>query len=349
MKALWWPPGVEPGTAPGSPTGTGSDADDSEERIADGIAMHSLSSLGYGGTGHTGLWLARCGRGEDEGDMSVQSRNVGRTPRQVFGGMVRYYREKAGLGRTEAARLICKSASLLQAIELGQRTATLEVTRDLETALHAEGALVQLRDEMAESLGYQAFPAWFQDWALKEAEATTLRWYEPLIVPGLLQTEDYARAIFATRFRITEDEIEELAAARMKRQEALAREYPPTFRVVLDEAVLHRQVGTRHSMCEQMNRLAGAARQPHIAIEVIPADACAHIGLTGAFAIADFEDTPSVGYVESALRGFPVEDAKDVEALVVIWDTLRGEALPRPASLGLLEEAAKSWSQQQTA
>jgi transcriptional regulator with XRE-family HTH domain len=281
--------------------------------------------------------------------MIVQSGSPGRSPRQVFGGMVRFHRERAGLSRPETARQICKSVSLLQAIELGQRTATVEVTRDLESALHAEGALVQLRGEMAEALGYQAFPAWFQDWAIKEAEATTLRWHEPLIVPGLLQTEDYARAIFATRFRITEDETEELAAARMKRQEILARAYPPMFRVMLDEAVLRRQVGTRHVMCGQMNRLADAARQPHVAVEVIPASACAHIGLTGAFIIADFEDAPGVAYVESALRGFPVEDPKDVAALDVIWDTLRGEALPRPASLALLEEAAKSWSQQQTA
>jgi len=279
----------------------------------------------------------------------VEPRSSGRSPRQVFGGMVRFYRERAGLSRPETARQICKSESLVQAIELGQRTATLEVTRDLESALHAEGALVQLRGEMAEALGYQAFPAWFQDWAMKEAESTALRWYEPLIVPGLLQTEDYARAIFATRFRITEDETEELVAARMKRQEAVAREDPPTVRVVLDEAVLHRQVGTRHVMCEQMSRLADATRLPHVAIEVIPASACAHTGLTGAFSIADFEDTPSVAYVESALRGFPVEDTKDVAALGVIWDTLRGEALPRPASLALLEEAAKSWSRQQTA
>ena len=164
----------------------------------------------------------------------MQSRSSGRSPRQVFGGMVRFYRERAGLSRPETARQICKSESLVQAIELGQRTATLEVTRDLESALHAEGALVQLRDELAEALGYQAFPAWFQDWALKEAEATTLRTFQPLIVPGLLQTEDYARAIFATRFRITQDETEELTAARMKRQEILAREYPPTFRVILD-------------------------------------------------------------------------------------------------------------------
>lgn len=280
--------------------------------------------------------------------MSVQSRNSGRSPRQVFGGMVRFYREKAGLSRPEAARQICKSVSLLQAIELGQRTATLDVTRDLESALHAEGALMQLRDEMAEALGYQAFPAWFQDWAIKEGEAAALRTFEPLIVPGLLQTGDYARAIFATRFRITEDEIEELVAARLKRQEVLAREYPPTFRVILDEGVLRRQVGSRHVMCEQLNRLADAARQPHVAIEVIPASASAHTGLTGAFVIADFEDAPSAGYVESALRGFPVEDPKDVAALDVTWDTLRGEALPRPASLALVEEAAKSWSQQQT-
>jgi transcriptional regulator with XRE-family HTH domain len=264
----------------------------------------------------------------------------------VFGAMVRFYRERAGLSRQETARQIYKSESLIQAIELGQRTATVDVTRDLEPALNAEGALMQLRDEMAESLGYQAFPAWFQDWAIKEAEAATLRAFQPLIVPGLFQTEDYARAIFSTRFRITADEIEELVAARIKRQEILAQEYPPMFRVVLDEGVLRRQVGTGHDMCEQVNRLADAAKRPHVAVEVIPASACAHTGLTGAFTIADFEEMPSVAYVESALRGHVVEDAKDVAALDSKWDTLRGEALPRVASLALLEEAAKSWSQQ---
>jgi transcriptional regulator with XRE-family HTH domain len=85
----------------------------------------------------------------------MPSREPARTPRQVFGGMVRYYREQAGLSRPELARQISKSESLVQAIELGQRAATPQVTGDLETALPAGGALARLREEIGDSLGYQ--------------------------------------------------------------------------------------------------------------------------------------------------------------------------------------------------
>ncbi len=274
----------------------------------------------------------------------MPSRESGRSPRQVFGGMLRYYREQAGVSRAELARQISKSVSLVQAIELGQRAPTPEVTGDLEAALSAGGALARLREEIGDGLGYQAFPAWFQDWAAKEAEAATVRWFEPLIVPGLLQTPDYARAIFRTRFKITSEEIEERVAARMRRQEILARDDPAALWVILDEWVLRRPVGGRHVMVEQVNRLIEAARLPHIVIEVIPADVGAHEGVTGAFALADFEDAPSVGYQEGAVRGQPVEERKDVASLDLTWDILRGEALPRAASLAALEEAAKSWT-----
>jgi len=275
-------------------------------------------------------------------DMMV-SRDGGRNPRQVFGAMVRFYRERAGLSRAELASQICKSLSLVQAIELGQRAATPIVTGDLETALQTGGALTQLREEIGDVLGYQAFPAWFQDWALKEAEATTLRFFEPLVVPGLLQTESYARAIIETRFRITIDEIEEQVTARLKRQEILTRADPPMLWVILDEWVLRRPVGGRPVMSEQVGRLIEAARQPNIAIEVIPADVGVHDGLAGAFTIADFDDAPSVGYQEGAAGGQLIEERKDVTLLDLIWDTLRGDAIPRTASLGLLEETAKSW------
>jgi len=162
------------------------------------------------------------------------SHDVGGNPRQVFGAMVRFYREKAELSRQEVARRICKSVSLIQAIELGDRAATPDVTTDLERALSAGGALLKLRKEIGNGLGYQAFPGWFQEFAHKESQASTLRWFEPLIVPGLLQTEEYARAIFRTRFRATDEEIEEQVAARMKRQEAITRKDPASLWAILD-------------------------------------------------------------------------------------------------------------------
>ena len=97
-------------------------------------------------------------------------------------------------------------------------------------------------------------------------------------------------------------------------------------------------------MAEQLIRLVDAARQPTTAIEVIPATTGAHEGLTGAFIIADFEAAPTIGYREAAGRGFPVEEHDDLASLELAWATLRGETLPRRASLAILEEAAKSWT-----
>ncbi len=273
------------------------------------------------------------------------SRETARTPRQVFGAMLRYYREQAGLTRTDLARQISKSVSLIQAIELGQRAATAEVTEDLERELSADGALTRLREEIGDGLGYQAYPSWFQEWLVSEREAKKLRWFEPLLVPGLLQTEDYARAIFRTRFGVTDDEIEEQVAARMKRQEILARNDPSALWVIVDELVLRRPVGGRHVMREQVGQLIDAARRPNVSVQVIAADVGAHRGLwAGGFAIADFEARPAVGYQETACQGQLVDHHEDVETLIDCWDTLVREALPWATSQSLLEEAAKSWT-----
>lgn len=272
------------------------------------------------------------------------SQDAGRNPRHVFGAMVRFYRERAGLSRAELARQVCKSAALVEAIELGRRVATPQVTGDLEAALGTAGALVRLRDEIGDGLGYQPYPLWFAEWALKEAEADALRFFEPLVVPGILQTEDYARAIIRTRFGLSSDEIEEQVAARLKRQETLERDDAPRLRVVLDEWVLRRPVGGQQVMAGQVSRLAEMATRPRVAIEVVPAGVGAHDGTTGAFGIADFEGAHGVGYQEGPAGGLMVEEPRSVALLELIWDTIRGDTLSRAASLALLEETAKSWA-----
>lgn len=167
----------------------------------------------------------------------------------------------------------------------------------------------------------------------------------PNLVPGLLQTEEYARAVFRTRFGITEDEVEDRVAARLKRQEILKRDQPPALWVIVDEWVLRRPVGGRYVMFEQVNRLIEMARWPHIVIEIIRSTVGAHSGLNGGgFTLADFADEPPAGYLEDQVRGRPVTRREDMESLDLTWDTLRHETDPRTASLALLEEAAKSWT-----
>jgi hypothetical protein len=129
------------------------------------------------------------------------------------------------------------------------------------------------------------------------------------------------------------------------RQAVLGRDKPPTFWAVLDEGVLRRPVGGPHVMREQLNRLAEAARRPNIVIQIIPAGVGAHEGLRGgAFVIAEFADHPAVAYQDTAVRGMIVDDAGDVASLMFLWDTVKSVALPRAASLDLIEEAAKTWT-----
>ena len=278
---------------------------------------------------------------------ALESNPLKGTPRAVFGAMLRHYRVRAGLTQDQVGAFAHVSGKLISAYENGRRVPTRPTTVDIDSvaALNTHGALTELWDQFEEGMNYQAYPYWFQDWPEKEAAATTLRWFEPLLVPGLLQTDMYARALFATRIGATDDEIDELVSGRLKRQEVLKSAHPPTLWVILDEWVLKRPVGNKHVMLEQVNKLIEAAQRPNVVLEVVPSDAGAHEGLYGGgFAIADFKDAPSVAYQESAVQGQIVQDAEDVAALMAKWTTLGTEALPRRASITRLEEAAKRWT-----
>jgi transcriptional regulator with XRE-family HTH domain len=271
------------------------------------------------------------------------------TPRAVFGAMLRHYRTSAGLTQDQLGAMAHVSGKLISAYENGWRVPTRPTTTEIDAVaqMNTHGALAELWDQFEDGMTYQAYPDWFQDWPEKEATATTLRGFEPLIVPGLLQTDLYARALFSTRIGVTDDEIDERVAARLRRQHILGRNSPPTLWVIVDESVLYRPIGGGQVMREQLGKLIESAQRPSIVVQVIPASAGAHEGLYGGgFAIADFGDAPSIAYQETAIHGQVVQEAKHVTSLTAKWTTLGTEALPRKASLTLLEEAAKSWTPQ---
>ena len=164
-------------------------------------------------------------------------------------------------------------------------------------------------------------------------------------MPGLLQTEAYARAVLSTRVGATEDEIDETVAARLARQQILERDQPPELWAILDEGVLHRPVGAPEVMRGQLTHLVEMARRSHVVIQVIPLSAGAHEGMRGgAFVIADFDGAATIAYQDTAVSGQIIEDASEADALAHTWDTLRLEALPRGASLSLIEEATRQWT-----
>jgi hypothetical protein len=165
-----------------------------------------------------------------------------------------------------------------------------------------------------------------------------------LIVPGLLQTEAYARTLLRTRVGVTEDEFEAMLAARLERQVILARPKPPTLWVLLDEGVLHRPVGDAQVMHEQVSYLAAAARRPNIVVQVVPRSVGAYEGLRGPLVLASFAGGPDVALQDAAVYGSVVESGAGVAAARAAWEATKSEALSRSASIDLIEKVAEQWT-----
>jgi hypothetical protein len=187
-------------------------------------------------------------------------------------------------------------------------------------------------------------PVWFRPWVDIEREAVTLRAFELAWIPGLLQTEAYARATLAGGV-LAADKITDLAEARVSRQSILTRSGGPLLVAVLDAGVLSRRVGDdRALMAAQLAHLLAYAEQGTIQLHIVPADAPSYPGLDGPFTIADMPDGTRVAHVDSPARAQILDQAADLVTLERRWERIRGEALPRGRSLEFLREAAASWT-----
>jgi hypothetical protein len=163
-----------------------------------------------------------------------------------------------------------------------------------------------------------------------EAEARTVRNYASLFIPGLLQTEDYARAVIRGNLPMaSQKEVEQRVQARMERQALLAKEDPVQLWAIVDEAALRREVGGAEVMRQQMARLVAAAGEPHVTVQVVPFSAGAHAGMQGAFVIMDFPDPadPEIIYVESMAGDLFLEAEADIRRYRLLFDNLRAVAL----------------------
>jgi transcriptional regulator with XRE-family HTH domain len=270
---------------------------------------------------------------------------AGENPLKVFGAMLAYYRNRVGMTPEQLGARVYLSGSQIRKVEAGTRTPSGDLAKACEAIpeLGCNGALTELYEILSVHLKRRAYPGWFAGWPDKEAEARRLRSFEPLVVPGLLQTEAYARAILSTRMGATREELDDAVAGRIERQRILDREHPPELWVIVDEAVLRRPVGGPDVIREQLSRLAEVGQRPNIAIQVVPFGAGAHEGLRGgAFVVADFNDAATVAYQDAASSGQIIEDAAEVDALAVTWDTLRLDALPRTASISLITSVAEA-------
>jgi hypothetical protein len=215
---------------------------------------------------------------------------------------------------------------VISKIETGERPPAEDFPPRLDAVpeLDTRGALTRLWDHLKKGQKQRLY-GWFQKWADIEAQATVLRWYEPLVVPGLLQTEDDARAILSARPDGNLDDLDEQVAARLARQAILDRTGAPQLWCILDEGVLQRAIGGSKVMRSQLYRLAEVAEHPKTTIQVIPSGG-AHAGLLGGFIIADLDSKPPVAYLETAAKG-QVTDSPSVTGHVALsFDRLRAGA-----------------------
>ena len=259
--------------------------------------------------------------------------------RRRLGFELRRLREAAGLKLEQVAGELRIAASTLSRIETGRspcRAIYLTVMLDLYGVTDAEQVLL-LKDMARQGqrkgwwAGYdEVLPTGFGIYVGLENEASSLRAYEPQVVHGLLQTPEYARVVQrAWDWRAGSERIDRQVELRLRRQEVLTRPAGPLeLWVILDEAVLRREVGGPEVMRPQLGRLAEAADQPNVTVQVLPFGQGAHAGLSGAFHLLDFPGgDPSVTYVESPGGNIYLEKAHEVRRWSEAFDQLRAQAL----------------------
>ncbi|MBG0821822.1 helix-turn-helix domain-containing protein [Planomonospora sp. ID91781] len=263
------------------------------------------------------------------------------SPIALFGYELRRHRQEAGLSQAKLASRAGYALGTISMAETGRRPPTEDFARRCDEVLGADGALIRIK-EMIDNLASR-LPAWFRPWVEIEQAAESLHTWQPLIMPGLLQTADYARAIFSGGPRSSAENVEKNVAARLERQDILERENPPLLSAVLDEGVLGRLVGTGRVMAGQLDHLLAMAQRPCVTIQVLPLSAGVTAGFLGGFFIAQSRGLANSVYVESAGQGQVSDRPDDVADIMIRYEAVRAEALPQRASLELIEKMRDRW------
>jgi transcriptional regulator with XRE-family HTH domain len=280
--------------------------------------------------------------------------------RRQLGSALRRYRNAANLSVKEAAERLMCSPSKISRIETAHRNATPRDVRDLCNIYGITDEIV--RKELMDLARESRERGWWQDADLDpaletligmEGAATTIREYECLTLPGLLQTRDYAEAIFNAWHPDDSSTRQPAVDIRLKRQQILAGPTRPHFHVVIDEAVVRRVVGGPDAMNQQVNHLIRLLESSVIQLQIIPFSAGAHIGMNNGFTILEFADAAfpvagssasAVVYVEGIVGDDYNDRTNDVRQYIAAFSRLSATALPAPRTLDLLRTLVRETS-----
>ncbi|MGW0659662.1 helix-turn-helix domain-containing protein [Streptodolium elevatio] len=263
---------------------------------------------------------------------------------RALGRQVQVLRERAGLSRRELGDQLGYSEETVFSVERGRRTPQPEFLEAVDRLVDGRGLLsVAVEDvERAKSRSRVRHPAWFLDYARLEKAAVELHFYATLTIPGLLQTESYARAIFTARQPLLgEGEIDERVAARLSRQEILTAWPLPTVSVVIEEAVLRRCIGGALVQQHQLASLLRIGAMRNVHLQVLPLTCEGHAGMEGPFILLTPKGRQPVAYVEVQDVSRLVTDQEQVRILAARYGSIRAQALDPVQSLALIEKVRR--------
>ncbi|MER6423532.1 helix-turn-helix transcriptional regulator [Streptomyces sp. NPDC001137] len=266
------------------------------------------------------------------------------SPRALLGAELRHAREQAGLSQEELGLRLFVSGSFIGQLEAGTRRMMPEYARLLDEVLETGGFFLRNCRAAAKS----KYPEHFAEAAEAEAQATAIREYAPQLIPGLLQTPAYARAVIRAYDPTTPEEtVDQWVDARLERIRLLDHPTKPVLWVVLDEAALLRETGGRAVMAEALCHIRDLARRSRVIVQVLPLSAGAHAVMEGALKLMEFEDAPPLAYFEGVGTGRLEDDPSTVTQLRFRFDLLVASALPQEKSLALIEALAQDYAHEE--
>lgn len=254
---------------------------------------------------------------------------------RTVGRVIKMCRERAGLTQAALGAQIGYSEEQISSVERGRRAPMEEFLDAADRALEADGLISALKGDVEKA----RFPKKVRDLAKLEAEAVELCAYANHVVHGLLQTAEYARALYGMRRpAYSEEQIDGLVEARLARQRVFAEQPAPMFNFVQEEVTLRRPLGGRMVMRKQLEHLLEVGRRRNVEIQVLPTDREDHAGLAGALQLLRLKEGPTVGHVEVQLFNRLISDPKEIQILEIRYGIIRAQALTPRESLAFIEK-----------
>ncbi|MFD5497961.1 helix-turn-helix domain-containing protein [Streptomyces sp. NPDC127091] len=254
---------------------------------------------------------------------------------RCFGRQMKLLREASGFTQTQLGSQVGYGEAQIAAVEQGRRIPKPELIDAVDRAVDARGVLMAMKEEVAKA----RYPGFFRRYAELELQAAELHAYDNHVVKGLLQTEEYARAVFTMwRPLLSEEVIEQRVAARLERQKLFARRPAPLLSFVIEEQVLLRPVGGHRVLRDQLEQLLIFGHERNVEMQVMPTERLEHAGLGGAFTLIHLPDQRRIGYMEVQEASILYTVPKKVSPLEATYGVLRAQALTPRESLAFIQK-----------